>query len=68
MKMTLSHSEAGTDDKILEAWDALNGAIQRMLVSQPYQMTDAAARLEDARQKFNSLLWQSAYQKKSGSV
>jgi hypothetical protein len=61
--MTLSHSETGIDAKILEAWDALNIAIQRMLVSQPSQITESSAKVDDARQKFNALLWQSAYQK-----
>lgn len=52
------------NEEILHAWDALNGTIQRMLVSQPFQMTEASARVEEARQKFNDLLWRTAYQKK----
>lgn len=52
-------------DEVLKAWDELNSAIQRMLVSQPFQMTEAAARAEEARLKFNDVLWRTAYQKKS---
>jgi hypothetical protein len=40
------------DDELLVAWDSLNGAIQRMLVSQPWQMTAASEHLEDCRKKF----------------
>lgn len=51
-------------EELLKSWDELNSAIQRMLVSQPFQMTEAAARVEDARVKYNDLLWRFAYQKK----
>lgn len=38
-------------DAIYTQWDVLNTAIQRILVAQPDQMSDRAARLEAERSK-----------------
>ena len=43
-------------EEIYQAWDELNMSIQRMLVSQPYQMSEAAERVTENRLKFDRLL------------
>jgi hypothetical protein len=43
-------------EELFQAWDELNMSIQRMLVSQPYQMSEAAERVTENRQKFDKLI------------
>ena len=43
-------------DELFEAWGNLDASIQRMLVSQPSSMTDAAARVEAARVAFDAVI------------
>lgn len=44
------------NEEIFHTWDELNMSIQRMLVSQPYQMSEAAERVTENRQKFDKLI------------
>lgn len=43
-------------DEMFNAWDELNMSIQRMLVSQPYQLSEAAERVAENRLKFDRLI------------
>lgn len=44
------------NDEMFNAWDELNMSIQRMLVSQPYQLSEAAERVAENRLKFDRLI------------
>lgn len=45
-----------SDTAVLDAWDNLHNAIQRITVAQPSQMTEAANRLDLERQAFTAVL------------
>ena len=41
-------------DELMKAWDKMDRAAQRMLTAQPYQMTEAAERLDVARREMST--------------
>lgn len=41
---------------LMNAFDVLDGAAQRVIVAQPFQMTEAAERLDGARLKMREVL------------
>lgn len=42
--------------EIFDAWDRVSGAIDRVLTSQPFQMTESAALLGQRRQEMRDVL------------
>jgi hypothetical protein len=48
------------DDELLEAWDDLNGAIGRVLTSQPDRLSQSVASLEVLRERFRTLIQKAA--------
>ena len=40
--------------KLMEAWDEMDNAAQRILTAQPFQMTEASSRLDAARQSMRT--------------
>lgn len=55
-------------DEILQAWDELNQAIQKMLVSQPTQLSAAAEELAATRQNFDALVRKAIRSGRPGST
>jgi len=45
-------------DPVLTTWDDLHAAIQRILTAQPYQMTEAAERLDNAHGRMREAIMQ----------
>jgi hypothetical protein len=41
---------------LMLAWDNLNSAARRILVAQPWQMTEAASRLDQAREEMQEVM------------
>ena len=42
--------------ELMNSWDAMNNAAQRILVSQPGSMTEAASRLDTARMEMQTVI------------
>lgn len=53
-------------DGVLDAWDALSHAIDRVLTSHPANMTQAAEGLEIAQRRFDGQLRRAALRQKEG--
>ena len=45
--------------EIFAVWDELDSAVNRIVTALPFQMTEAAERLEVARRKMRGVIWAS---------
>lgn len=61
-------SDLAKFEQLLNAWDRMQGSVQRVLTSQPFQMTEAAARMDAERLSFNALIQRIAFPERTSET